>query len=162
MSDDLVKRGREIFDRGLPEDVGLFGMEAADEIERLAVTLQSLKDVHANSQEKWGKDFAAMKQRAEAAEAELKRMESLGFHKAEGGMQKYIARAEAAEAKVRELGVALEACLKREQERAQLQGLSDCACISFSRVAENEYEAGRCPHQLARQTLSNTKDKSNG
>ncbi len=51
---------------------------------------------------------------------------------------------------------ALEKGLARETERAKLFGLSDCTCINFSRETEIEYETGQCPHQLARQALSDT------
>jgi len=37
---------------------------------------------------------------------------------------------------------------------------ADCNCINLSREAEREYEAGRCPHQIAHQALKGGADVS--
>lgn len=54
------------------------------------------------------------------------------------------------------------ACLAREVERAESQGLSDCTCINWSRRAEQEYETGACPHQKLRLALSRIDETGNG
>jgi hypothetical protein len=49
---------------------------------------------------------------------------------------------------------ALTGLLALEAERAQMVGLRDCTCINWSPATERAYEAGRCPHQVARAALA--------
>lgn len=56
-------------------------------------------------------------------------------------------------AKIRELEKVIRLCLEREKEHARIAGYSDCTCINFSSKGEAEYEAGKCPHQLANVVL---------
>lgn len=63
---------------------------------------------------------------------------------------------------IRRKDEALRACLSYEEAKAHLIGLSDCTCVFHSREADREYEAGRCPHQLARAALAPAKEASDG
>lgn len=56
-------------------------------------------------------------------------------------------------AEVGALRAALERVLARDAEWAPSGMPNDCNCINLSRLGEREYEAGRCPHQLARAAL---------
>jgi len=49
---------------------------------------------------------------------------------------------------------AAQAVLNRDAEWSPSGKLNDCNCINLSRKAEQEYEAGRCPHQRLRAALS--------
>ena len=52
------------------------------------------------------------------------------------------------------LQLALIGTLDYERECAKLDGLSDCTCMGHSLTAENAYEMGECPHQVARAVLA--------
>ena len=49
---------------------------------------------------------------------------------------------------------ALDGLLALETERSKAQGLRDCTCVNWSHDTERAYEAGRCPHQIARAVLA--------
>ncbi len=49
---------------------------------------------------------------------------------------------------------ALAGLLALEDERRKAQGLRDCTCMNWSHATERAYEAGRCPHQIARAALA--------
>ena len=153
MSDDLVKQGYEIFERGemvdLPEDVRIFGKEAADEIERLQADIgRILEDAP-------GAIVAAAlaeRKRAEAAEAKIEEWKAMALA--------YQLDKEEAEAEVARLREALQP-FADYADRADEIGFSDALSIRVhpNAAPHNRPTVGDC--RKARQALAQ-QEKDNG
>lgn len=99
--------------------------------------------------------------RCKVAEARANALAEKNAHLDEGVglLRDRIAELEATLARAREV---IERLLKYETACAAFRGLRDCSCMGHSRDREREYETGQCPHQKARDFLTETGNADHG
>jgi hypothetical protein len=76
------------------------------------------------------------------------------WNRATDGMKERDATITALRSSADDLVKVLDGLLSFETSKAKSNGFADCTCAGFTRTTDLAYEAGQCPHQIARAALA--------